>query len=270
MNQYVFENIADQAPDRFTVLEECYDPVSRAQLMRTGVGPGWRCLEVGGGGGSMGAWLADAVGSTGQVVVTDVEPGRMHDLRHRENVQVWRHDITHDPLPEGEFDLVHARLVLLHLPQREDVLPRLVRALRPGGYLLLEDFDCGHVPVLAAPGQSEAALFERVHEALMDQLRAAGADPLWGRKLFAALTASGLDGVSATTYAEAWRGGETGVRLHHANTEQLRARLHARHVTEEDLQAFWALLQDRRFAVASYPLISARGRLPVGRPEARS
>lgn len=51
MNQYVFENIADQAPDRFTVLEECYDPVSRAQLMRTGVGQ------------DGGAWKSEAAGA---------------------------------------------------------------------------------------------------------------------------------------------------------------------------------------------------------------
>ncbi|MCC9306182.1 class I SAM-dependent methyltransferase [Kitasatospora sp. RB6PN24] len=43
----------------------------------------------------------------------------MRGLRQRENVRVWRHDITCDPLPEGEFDLVHVRLVLLHLPQCE-------------------------------------------------------------------------------------------------------------------------------------------------------
>ncbi|AJC53616.1 hypothetical protein [Streptomyces sp. 769] len=107
MNPYVFENTAVQAPDRFTVLEECYDPVSRAQLLRTGVRLGWRCLEVG-GSGSLGAWLAAVVGSTGRVVVTDVEPGHLHGLRDRRDVQVWRHHITRDPLPEGEFDLVHA------------------------------------------------------------------------------------------------------------------------------------------------------------------
>ncbi|AJC53589.1 class I SAM-dependent methyltransferase [Streptomyces sp. 769] len=210
------------------------------------------------------------VGSTGRVVVTDVEPGHLHGLRDRGDVQVWRHDITRDPLPEGEFDLVHARLVLLHLPQREEVLSRLVKALRPGGCLLLEDFDCGYVPVLAAPGEDGVVLFERVHGALLDQLRAAGADPLWGRRLFAALTVCGLEGVSATTHAQAWRGGDAGVRLHQVNTEQLRTALHARHVTEEDLQAFWALLRDPRFAVASYPLVSARGRRPLDRPEVTS
>ncbi|MCC9306183.1 hypothetical protein LN042_03510 [Kitasatospora sp. RB6PN24] len=54
---------------------------------------------------------------------------------------------------------------------------RVVRVPRPGGWLLVEDFDCGYVPVPAAPGEREAALFERVHAAFLDQLRAAGADP---------------------------------------------------------------------------------------------
>jgi 2-polyprenyl-3-methyl-5-hydroxy-6-metoxy-1,4-benzoquinol methylase len=43
-------------------------------------------------------------------------------------------------LPAGRYDLIHARLVLSHLPQRRDVLARLVQALRPGGWLVVEDF----------------------------------------------------------------------------------------------------------------------------------
>jgi trans-aconitate methyltransferase len=56
-------------------------------------------------------------------------------------LQVQRHDVVADPLAQGEFDFVHARLVLSWLPARDAVVPRLVAALRPGGWLVVEDFD---------------------------------------------------------------------------------------------------------------------------------
>lgn len=49
--------------------------------------------------------------------------------------------VTSGALPAGAFNLVHARLLLEHLPQRDEVLRALVRALRLGGWLLVEDFD---------------------------------------------------------------------------------------------------------------------------------
>ena len=58
---------------------------------------GWRCLEVGGGSGSIANWLADRVGDTGSVVVTDIDP-RFLNRSPRRNVEVRRHDISTDPL----------------------------------------------------------------------------------------------------------------------------------------------------------------------------
>src|SRR5690349_10061380 len=62
-------------------------------------------------------WSAPGSASRRRVVVTDL------DMRFLETVklpglEVWRHDLTCDPLPEAAFDLVHARLVLVHLPDK--------------------------------------------------------------------------------------------------------------------------------------------------------
>jgi chemotaxis methyl-accepting protein methylase len=48
-------------------------------------------------------------------------------------VRVERHDVAADPVPENAYDLIHARLVLVHLPERDRVLATLAAALRPGG-----------------------------------------------------------------------------------------------------------------------------------------
>ncbi|MDV9171151.1 methyltransferase domain-containing protein [Streptomyces sp. W16] len=262
MSRYLFDSAALQTVGRFTALESCYDPVSRRQLELTGLTAGWRCLEVGGGGASLGDWLGERVGPRGEVTVTELEPRWAAPRQRPEHVRLLRHDVVRDPLPGQDYDLVHARLVLLHLPERISVLQRLAAALRPGGWLVLEEFDCGWTPVLAAPDDASAALFDRVHTALMGLLEKAGADPLWGRRVMGAMAAAGLSDLTATTYAEAWPGGSTGIALHRHNTEQVADRLTASGVTQDELTEFQALLHHPEFVVNSYPLISARGRRP--------
>jgi SAM-dependent methyltransferase len=189
----------------------------------------------------------------------------MNSLHDRANLSLVQHDITSDELPGEEFDLIHARLVLLHLPQRAAALKRMIQSLKPGGWLVLEEFDCSWTPVLSAPDEASAALFERVHALLMELLRQAGADPLWGRKTYQALIDGGLAGVSVTTYAQAWPGGGPGIYLHRLNTEQVAPQLRNRGLTDQELHRFWDLLDNPGFAVNSYPMMSARGRRPADR-----
>ena len=254
MSSYLLANSAAHAGARFDALAWTYDNASTRSLTATGVGPGWRCWEVGGGGGTIAVWLA---GEAGSVLVTDIDPHWMGGLADRQNVTVRRHDVVHDELPDGEFDLIHARLVLLHLPQRHEVLDRLVSCLRPGGWLVIEDFDCEHVPVLT---EEHAEVFETVHGAFMNLLRDRGADPAWGQSLPVALRDHGLRDVVTSTHVVPWRGGSPGIELHRVNVDQLTGQLYAAGVTAGQLADFHALLDDPTFAVRSYPLVSATGR----------
>ena len=143
MSNYIFDNAAPQASQRFSSLETLYDPWTIRHLEATGIGPGWQCWEVGAGGGSIARWLAERCGSTGHVLVTDIDPRFLVEaaaLTHPQ-IEVQRQDIGSDPLPAQSFDLIHARLVLIHVPAREQALERLVTALSPGGWLIVEDFD---------------------------------------------------------------------------------------------------------------------------------
>jgi ubiquinone/menaquinone biosynthesis C-methylase UbiE len=264
--RYAFDNAGVQTRDRFTLLSSIYDPASKAALDRAGVIPGWRCLEIGCGNGTLATWMADRVETEGHVLATDLDPRWMPTATHP-NLEVIRHDIVHDPLPDNEFDLVHARLVLLHLPEREQVLRRLTRCLRPNGLLLLEEFDCDWVPVLSAPTTAAAEMFNTVHATLMTTLRDAGAEPGWGRRAYSAMRTAGYDIVSSTTYAEAWPGGGHAIDLHRANTEQVSDKLQAAGISQSQLEIFWTLLRDARFAVSSYPLVSVIGRPPRHRDQ---
>lgn len=161
---YAFDNAWQQARQRLTALETWLDPGTIRHLEALGVVPGWHCLEVGAGGGSIAAWLGRRVGPAGRVLATDIDT-RFLDTLDVPNLDVRRHDVVVDALPEASFDLVHTRLVLAHLPTRERALRRMVSALRPGGWPLAEEMD--FVSVVPDPtGNPEAtALVARALDA---------------------------------------------------------------------------------------------------------
>ena len=137
---YLFDNASGETPTRFAGLEGLWDESTIRYLSKVGVGPGWKCWEVGAGGGSIARWLAERVAPTGTVLATDLDLTRIPN-GSLSNLAFVRHDVVHDPIPTAEYDLVHARLVLVHLPEREEVLRALARSLRPSGSVLIEDFD---------------------------------------------------------------------------------------------------------------------------------
>ena len=116
---------------------------------------GAACLEIGAGGGSIAIWLADLVGPSGRVVATDIDVRSLEAIDRSPSLEVRRHDVVQDPLEVGQFDLVHARLVLEHLPERDAVLTKLVRALRPGGWIVIEDVDYASAIPISELGASE-------------------------------------------------------------------------------------------------------------------
>ena len=110
---YGLDNAWHKALTRLRSLEQWLDPATIRQLRGTGVGAGWRCLEVGGGAGSVARWLCGQVCPGGEVMVTDIDT-RFLGSHSEANLRVVRHDITADNLPPAAFDLVHCRLVLAH------------------------------------------------------------------------------------------------------------------------------------------------------------
>src|SRR5581483_4281935 len=171
-------------------------------LDRIGVGPGWNCLEVGAGGGSVVRMLCDRVGPTGRVLAVDLETALLADL-DAPQLEVRRFDVVVDELPEAAFDLVHTRAVLMHIPQREEIIPRLVRALKPGGVLLLEEMDL--TPVFETDD-----LFRRVMATMYRPIFDAGAplDLVWANTLPTRLPPAGVAGVESARHRMTFTGGD--------------------------------------------------------------
>ena len=101
MTSYIFDNAAERDTEqRFSSLESLYDPLTTRHLVATGIGPGWRCWEIGGGSGSIGLWLSDRIGPEGHVLMTDIDPRFLAEKGHG-NLDVRRHDVGVDPLPDA-------------------------------------------------------------------------------------------------------------------------------------------------------------------------
>ena len=122
---------------RLSMLSEARDPKTCALLTQVGIAEGMHCLEIGAGTGSVSAWMADKVGARGRVMSTDIDLQFHGEMPS--NVIVRQHDIATDPLPREHFDIIHGRAVLQHVPTRDEVVGQLVDALKPGGWLLVED-----------------------------------------------------------------------------------------------------------------------------------
>ena len=139
---YAFPHSGGDESRRLRLFEERLDPLTIRRVERLGLAPGARCLEVGGGHGSIARWLCHHVGPRGRVTATDLETGFLSE-RSLPNLEVLRHDVRTDEFPERAFDLVHARADIMHIGQRAATLRRMVSWLAPGGWLLVEDADFG-------------------------------------------------------------------------------------------------------------------------------
>lgn len=185
---------------RLRLLGEARDPWTFATLDRIGVAPGCSCLEIGAGAGTVTAFLAERVGPNGRVVATDIDT-RFH-AAPPSNVTLLQHDIVNDAPPGRDFDLVHARAVLQHLPEREAVLDTLIALLRPGGTLLVEegDFTVFDRQPLPEP-------YGTVHRTMNDPAFTPWREPNFGTRLVSLLTALGLTDIDVTGQSWAMRPG---------------------------------------------------------------
>ncbi|MGH2728016.1 MAG: class I SAM-dependent methyltransferase, partial [Actinomycetota bacterium] len=265
MGVYVFDNAWQQERERLAGLEALYDPVTIRHLEALGVAPGWRCLEVGGGGGSIADWLSDRVGPKGTVLATDVNT-RFLDALSKPNLEIRKHDVGGDELPAEVFDLIHTRLLLEHLPDREQVLKRLVTALRPGGWLLIEDFDLSHAAakphgMFRYPPDTEKRGV-KIIRAVMAVLQAAGADPVYGAKLPGELMAHGLVDIGSETFGGLVWGGSRATLMPAWTLEKLRDRLVEAGIGAGDIDREIETYGDPNVASFSAPLVSAWGRRP--------
>jgi SAM-dependent methyltransferase len=139
-----------------------WDPTTHALFDRLGVKRGMRVLEVGPGAGSLHLELRRRLrGPLDAVERSPVFVAQLKKKVARDGLgegQIWESDLLAAPLPANRYDLVFARWVFLFLPDPEAHLRKLVRALRPGGRIAIQDYLRGTMSMVPMPEEWEAFL----------------------------------------------------------------------------------------------------------------
>jgi SAM-dependent methyltransferase len=245
--------------EHFDTLAALYDPATFYRIGQLGIGEVWRCWEAGAGGGTVARWLSERAGNTGRVVATDVNADALATSRGVD-VEVLRHDLGAEVAPGDGFDLVHARLVLEHVPDHAAALATMAGALRPGGWLLAESADPMLQP-LACPDETgpAQALANKVRQAIW-ALDGHSSQKRFGRMLPRLLRAAGLSDIRAEAHFPL--GGPDAVRLQRTLIERRADRLLVTGLlSQEELDRHRADL-DGGLDLAAFPVISAWGRRP--------
>src|SRR5262249_1431069 len=183
-----------------------------------GIEKGWHCLEVGGGGGSIASWMCERVGGKGRVLATDIEPRFLRTLCFN-NLEVRRHDIRVEGLPECAFDLAHARLVLMHLPGREIALQRMIATLKPGGWIVVEGFDVFSIFLDSKVHPVNEQL--KAMQAFYEVMTSRGVEMRYGRRLPQQLRECGLVNIGAEASMSIWHGNSPGTSMFRLSFEEL-------------------------------------------------
>jgi SAM-dependent methyltransferase len=113
-------------------------------LQRLGLGAGWRCVDVGAGGGDVSVALAEMVGRDGRVYAVDSDPAARDEVAraaaaaaHAQVIALTQagEDLS---LPE-EVDLAFCRFLLLHVLDPIVVVRKMAASVRPGGWVVVQE-----------------------------------------------------------------------------------------------------------------------------------
>ncbi len=258
---YLLDNQQAESMERFDALSELFESDHRSPPGTSGPRP--RLAGLGGGG----RWsehpdvVGSADGTRGYVLATDIDTSWLEGGGGA-GYDVLRHDVGTEPAPSGPFDLIHARLVLVHVPDRDGAITSMVDSLRPGGWLLLEEADPG-LQELACPDEwgPDQRLANRLKREFRTLLAQRGVDLAFGRTLPRRLRSAGLGEVESDAYFP--MGGPFCDELERATVEQIRELLVGGGLAEEsDIDRHLANVVSGRLDLATSPMVSAWGRKP--------
>lgn len=254
----MYDHAWTQERIRLAGLETALDPGTFEHLTRLGVDRGWRCLDVGAGGGTVASWLAQRAGPDGEVIATDLETDFLETVASNGAAfKVLRHNLMSQALPAG-FHLVHARYLVEWLPDKRLGLERMAAALCSGGVLLVEEPDFVTMFHASEPPSLRKAIF-----AAMRYLEASCAvDTQYGRRVLNDISAVGLDDTGAEGRCPVVRGGSPPAAHFLALTlQKLRGPLLARkHISDTEFEEALAALQNPAITVYMPMTVAAWGR----------
>jgi SAM-dependent methyltransferase len=255
---YILDDAAALEYQRLDLMAKILDPWTRGYLTGVGVGPGWRCLELGGGNGSITEWLAHQVGWSGQVVAVDIKPTLLA-LLPEPNVRVQQRDVRQGDLPGDGYDLVTCRALLHQIAaDAPTVLAKMAAALQPGGWLVVQEPDFHLAPTTEPP------VWAAMWRGLLEWGRRNGVDWFIGRRLPALVDGLGLETTKAKTDVQNIRGRDRGARYFQLFFAEVRERVLASGLLDATtFDAASALLDDPTYWTQCWMMTAVWARKPV-------
>jgi SAM-dependent methyltransferase len=111
-------------------------------LDRLGLGAGWRCLDVGAGGGDVSVALAAMVGREGRVYAVDSDPLSRDEVARTAAAHTQVIALTQageDLILPEEVDLAFCRFLLLHVFDPAVVVRRMAAVVKPGAWVVVQE-----------------------------------------------------------------------------------------------------------------------------------
>jgi ubiquinone/menaquinone biosynthesis C-methylase UbiE len=177
-------------------------PQTAELLAHIGLEPGQSAMDLGCGPSGILELLSAAVSPGGRVIGLDADPAhtamasRYVSERGLANVAVVTADARHTGLPSDSFDLVHARTVLVTIPEPQEVLAEMVRLARPGGWVASQEAD-----IEGAFCYPPLPAWDRLREIFRAGFTRSGADPFTGRRLTEMYRQAGLEEIEVVVHA---------------------------------------------------------------------
>lgn len=238
--EYIFtdaQNIKEL--ERLQIIQQIFDPKTRQRILKTRITEKWQCLEVGAGAGSIAQWLAKVVGKNGKVVAVDLETRFLANIKSS-NIEILQADIRHLPLPNQSFDLIHARCLLIHIPDFQLALSKILDLLKPGGWLVIEEPDFS-----AARAITMCQSVNRVNRAIQKMFTDREMDYALGINLPAICQKRGLQKLSVENDAKLSRGGSYMAKMMKMSTMQLAQKYVATgEVSNSDIEKYCLFADD--------------------------
>ena len=250
---YIFdEHDRDQEIVRLRMIEELFDPTTIGHLKRTGIGVGWRCLELGAGAGSIMKWMGGVVGDSGSVVGVDKNTRHLHGLSDPP-IQIIESDFLKASLDPG-LDLAHCRYVLIHNRSSDAILRKLFNVLKPGGFLVVEEPDFTSAKLL---NHNNDDAQQRLNNAVCCMFEDMGLDPAYGLSLPKKVAAQGLEILEVDSRLHLARGGSLMAQMMGASERALADKYVATgEASHADVERYIGSTNDDQFWTVYYSTVS--------------
>lgn len=169
---------------------EFFRPMTQRFFQEAGIQKGMRVLDLGSGAGDVALLLSEMVGAEGEVIGVELDPGVIEFAQQRvvekgaANITFVASDVEHYS-PEGTFDAVVGRLILMYQKNPAAVLGKYVKHIRSGGVVAMME------PWLNPPAGPDSPV-QRIVTCIVETLRRSGAHVDLGPRLHRVFASAGL------------------------------------------------------------------------------